>query len=282
MDANETERFDEYFSGARLHGDDFPLGRIEQWYKEEENGYFDLLNTYYKILEDDGAYKYEYSALNEFHVIGKLLERHHSCCVALGCAAGDDVAPLAPAVDRFVAVEPAEKWWRDSIGGKPAQYLKPLVSGDIDIATGSADLVTSIGVLHHIPNVSHVVGEVARILRPGGLFAVREPISWMGDWRYPRPGLTNNERGLPLDWFERMSREKGFRIVRRRLCMLGPLWALARKLRIEGPFRSGVYVKIDWLLSEALRWNIRYRRQSIPQKFAPGSAFWLLEKQPGS
>jgi ubiquinone/menaquinone biosynthesis C-methylase UbiE len=31
-------------------------------------------------------------------------------------------------------------------------------------------------VLHHIPNVEHVLAELARVLTPGGLALIREPI----------------------------------------------------------------------------------------------------------
>ena len=210
-------------SGECLYGDDLSPAAIELWYHQEERGFLNLLTNQYGIADSEGNYDYEYEALNRFHAVNSLSKRHFSCCVALGCAAGSDVEPLAPMIDRFVAIEPSEIWWRPEIGGKPADYRRPSILGDIDLEAGAADLATSFGVLHHIPNVSHVVAEIARVLRPGGLFLVREPISWMGDWRRPRPDLTANERGLPFNWFERLGEEAGFRIIQRRVCMLNPL-----------------------------------------------------------
>jgi SAM-dependent methyltransferase len=169
--------------------------------------------------------------------------------LALGCAAGDDIAPLAAVVQRFIAIEPAEKWWHDDIGGKPASYMSPSAIGDIKVDSATVDLATSFGVLHHIPNVSHVVGEVARALKPGGLFVLREPISSLGDWRKARAGLTANERGLPIEWFESLARRTGFKILARHACKFGPLSAITKKLGISMPFAKMPIVKLDWLMS---------------------------------
>jgi SAM-dependent methyltransferase len=166
-----------HLTGQRLYGEDFSSEEIARWYRQEEEAYLDLLKDHYGIADGAGTYEYEYEVFNRFHAIDSLSNRQFSCCVALGCAAGGDVTPLAPVVERFVAIEPAEQWWRAEIGGKPAKYLKPTILGDIALEAGTADLATSFGVLHHIPNVSHVIGEVARVLQPEGLFLVREPIS---------------------------------------------------------------------------------------------------------
>jgi SAM-dependent methyltransferase len=264
--------------GRSLYGDNFSSDQIQEWYDSEVTGYFDLLSDHYKLTDVGGEYAYQYAALNHFHAFDLLLQRQFDVCLALGCAAGDDIAPLAPAVRQFIAIEPAEKWWRDSIGGKPAVYMKPSPIGDIALESGSVDLATSIGVLHHIPNVSHVVAEIARVLRPGGLFVLREPISSMGDWRKGRAGLTAHERGLPMKWFETLAQDKGFRVVARRACMFGPLSAVSKKLRISRPFAALPFVIIDYLLSQALRWNTRYWRDSFAKKLAPSSAFWTLER----
>jgi SAM-dependent methyltransferase len=188
------------------------------------------------------------------------------------------VAPLAGQIDRFIAIEPVEEYWRQEIGGTPAQYLRPTASGDLPIASGSVDLCVAFDVLHHIANVSHVIGELARVLRPGGVLIVRDPISWMGDWRRPRRGLTAYERGLPPPWFERAARERGLRVVRRRLCLFAPLSMALRRIGLAQPLDHRPVVVIDWLVSELFRWNIRYRRQGLRWKFAPSSALWKLDK----
>lgn len=265
-------------AGRRLYGDNFSVEQIAEWYADEMHGYFDLLSSHYQLIDDDAHYAYEYGALNVFHAIGSLLHRRFETCLALGCAAGDDIAPLAPVVERFIAIEPDERWRRAQIGGRPAVYLKPAVMGDLPLEGATVDLATSFGVLHHIPNVSHVVAEIARVVRVGGLFIVREPISSMGDWRRPRVGLTAHERGLPPTWFESMARLNHFRLVSRRACMFNPLTELAKKLGLATPLAARPVVVLDWLMSEALRWNARYWRDTLWKKLAPSSAFWLFER----
>jgi SAM-dependent methyltransferase len=271
---------DDEISGRTLYGDNFSSDQIQHWYETEVTGYFDLLSDYHKVTDEDNQYNYnyEFNALNRFHAINALLNHQFDSCLALGCAAGDDIVPLAPVVRRFIAIEPAEKWWRNEIGGKPAKFMKPSVFGDIALESGTVDLATSFGVLHHIPNVSHVVGEIARVLAPGGLFLVREPISSMGDWRKPRPGMTAYERGLPIQWFEELARAKGFTIVTRHFCMCIPLSTIAKKLGVSTPFAVIPIVVLDWLVCEALRWNVHYWRDSFTKKLAPGSAFWVLQR----
>ena len=260
-----------YLSGASLYGDDFDEAGIRRWYGEEEHGYFELVKTYPK-------YVYSYHALNHHHV-WRFLRPNYECCVAMGCAKGDDVSPLAPRVDRFVAIEPAEQWWNPAINGKPAHYMKPSLIGDIPLADSAADLVVCLGVLHHIPNASHVFAEMARVLKPGGHMAVREPVCTMGDWRNPRRGLTPNERGFPPGWFESRAAARGLRIARAAHCSFPLTTRLARWLRLEPAFNNRALVRLDAAMSRLTRWNLHYHRDSVFKKIAPIDMAYLFEKQ---
>ncbi len=84
-------------SGRSLYGDNFSSEQIQEWYDREVTGYFDLLSEHYKVTDADNKYDYGYDALNQFHAIRRLRNRQFDTCLALGCAAGDDIAPLAPA-----------------------------------------------------------------------------------------------------------------------------------------------------------------------------------------
>ena len=265
--------------GRELYGDRFSPEQIQEWYDTEVSGFFDLLSNHYQISDAQGLYSYEYDALNRFHAFRLLSKRCFDTCLALGCAAGDDIAPLASVVQKFIAIEPARKWWRDSIGGKPASYLCPSAVGDIPLAAASVDLVTSIGALHHIPNVSHLLEEISRVLCPGGLFVLREPISSMGDWRRGRVGLTAHERGLPIEWLERAVKKHGFLIHSRRLCMFNPVARIANGLGMRQPFTSKWLVRLDSVMATAFGWNKSYWRDSVLKKLAPSSAFWILVKR---
>lgn len=259
-----------YLSGAALYGDDFDQAAVQRWYEAEEHGYFELTRQYTR-------YVYSYHALNRIHAY-RFLTGHYKCCLAMGCAKGDDVAPLAGRVDRFIAIEPAERWWTDQINGTPTEYMKPSIMGDIPLPTASVDLVVCLGVLHHIPNVSHVFCEMARVLCPGGTMVLREPISTMGDWRKPRRGLTANERGLPPGWLESKARSLGLRVIRSTFCCFPLTSRLARLFRMETIYNSDALVLIDSFTSWLMQWNLHYHRDSPLKKIAPIDKMHILGK----
>jgi ubiquinone/menaquinone biosynthesis C-methylase UbiE len=53
--------------------------------------------------------------------------------------------------------------------------VKPSTDGALPFPDASFDLVTCLGVLHHIPKVSFALCELYRCLTPGGFALVREP-----------------------------------------------------------------------------------------------------------
>jgi hypothetical protein len=60
--------------------------------------------------------------------------------------------------------------------------------------------------------------------------------------------------------------------------MFGPLSAITKKLGISLPFARMSIVKLDWLISEAFRWNARYWHDTCAKKLAPTFVFWILER----
>jgi len=271
---NVTER---HKAGIDLFGDDMSPAEIRQWFLDEEHGYYNLTaNQNDSKGESENGASYSYRTFNQFHAFEFVQKRSFNTCLAFGCARGDDVEPLAGAVDSFIGIEPAKKFWRAEIGGKPATYLMPAVNGDLHLADDSVDLVTSLGVLHHVPNVSHLLGEFARVLKPGGMFIVREPCSSMGDWRKPRPGLTIRERGISLAWMDSQLRAKGFKCLRRRYVMFKATYLLEKLIKY--PFNNRAIVVADWIASTIFSWNCRYWRDSTLKKIAPTSYYIVAQK----
>lgn len=262
---------EKYFSGRELYGDDFDESAIAKWYREEEYAYFNI-NT------ADGSYKYEWHGFNRAHGWSVIAKRTFKRCLVLGCAMGLDVAPIAQQVEAFIAVEPAERWWQDEISGTSARYVKPTVLGDLELPDASVDLAVSLGVLHHIPNVSHILAEVSRVLTCGGYYILREPISTMGDWRRPRGNLTKNERGLPPRWLEAKLKSLGFRVVRRRYCLFSGLLRFGQVFGVLD-LNQPLVVNADHVLCRLFTWNLHYHRNSLLKKIAPTSVFYVLEKQ---
>jgi SAM-dependent methyltransferase len=260
-----------YLSGAALYGDDFDAEGIARWFREEEYAYFNL-------AVPDKNYQYDWHGINRVHGYSAIAGRRFQRCLAYGCARGDDVAPIAGQVDEFIAVEPAEQWWSDRINGTPARYRKPTMPGDIELPSGSIDLAVTFGVLHHIPNVSHVLGEIARVLGAGGIYMLREPICTMGDWRGPRGALTPNERGLPPRWLRQKLDALGFRALRERYCAFPGAQLFSRAMGLGENLNNSFVVRADYLACLLFRWNLHYHRDTSFKLLAPTSVFYVLEK----
>jgi SAM-dependent methyltransferase len=264
--------FDRYFSGEALYGDDFDLEQISAWFRDEREGFSNLASG-----EDGVEYGVAYArnyglhAFDEIHGYRHLPPGTIGLAVGLGAAFGHELRPVLERVQRLVIVEPAPVFRHTELDGVPIEYRLPRESGDLPVESSTVDLLTCFGVLHHIPNVSHVVREIARVIRPGGFALVREPIVSMGDWRLPRAGLTRRERGIPLQLFRDIIRSAGLETVRESLCMvpivsrLSPAWG-----------RSRVLVHLDALLSRTLAWNQRYHSTTLWQKVQPTNVFCVL------
>jgi SAM-dependent methyltransferase len=140
----------------------------EQWSRyPRTGGYFESLDLLADILSP-------FVALHELK--GKRI-------VEIGSGAGRIVSMLMRAgADHVVAVEPspaAMNVLRQNTVEHAARITCLQVRGDAMPATGEADLVLAIGVLHHIPDPLPVARAARGALRPGGRFVA---------WLYGREG----------------------------------------------------------------------------------------------
>lgn len=261
--------------GHRLHGADLDEAGIAAWFADEQNGYADLVGD---GAPGDGGDASGGHAIR-FHALPYLGTRKFACCLALGAADGREYAPFAGRVERFVAIEPGRRFWRDEIAGAPADYRLPSLHGTIDMADQACDLAASFGVLHHIPNVAQVLGEVARVLKPGAPFLIREPITSLGDFRRARPGLTRNERGIPHAMLDAMLAEAGFAIRAKRFVNFPGTRELPFRLGMASAWDDRAIVRLDAVLAGLTAWNTRYWRPRLWDKLAPRSAYWIAERR---
>lgn len=251
-------RFRAYLAGEKLYGDDFDEAAIAAWYEDERGAYARLPRTP----------AYGYGALNVLHGYRHLPRfARFERVLGMGSAGGDEFAPIASRIGGLTIVEPAPPFSRGQVHGVPCRYVEPDPLGRLGFPDASFDLVTCFGVLHHIPNVSAVFREMARVLRPGGWMLVREPVVSMGDWRKPRPGLTPRERGIPPGYLERLAREARLVVVRRSPCLFAGLPA---------PGNSAFLARLDAFLCRLFEWNTRYHRIGPLEKLGPTSLFLLL------
>ncbi|UCG16614.1 MAG: class I SAM-dependent methyltransferase [Phycisphaerales bacterium] len=254
-----------YLSGRKLYGDDFTVEQINEWFEDDagEN------ESYAALVQQRDAYRYPYHLWNKRLLFRHLPPGNLGHVLGLGSAYGDELKPLLGRFDRITIIEPGRSFWHDSLDGVPVDYRMPDPTGDIPLAKGSADLITCFGVLHHVPNVGHVIRECARVLSSDGYFLLREPIVSMGDWRYPRGALTKRERGIPIHLFRQLIRDAPFRIVNETLCEFGPLRAVWFRLTRRGHYESNLGLFLDGVLSRAFRWNYRYHATSVLERFRP-------------
>jgi SAM-dependent methyltransferase len=271
-----VEDIERFLSGDALYGDDFSAEAVAQWQADEAEAYADL------GAKDATTYEYRYHALNVHHAYRHLPGGRFAHVLGLGSAYGDEFLPIVSRMDAVTIVDPSDAFVRERVHGVAARYLKPDPSGRLGMATGTFDLVTCLGVLHHIPNVSFVMSELARVLKPGGYLALQEPIVSMGDWRKPRRGLTKHERGIPLAILREIAMISGFDIKREGVCMF-PLShrvfnLFARGTGVGGTYNNRFAVALDSAVCAAFRWNVHYHPRTLLQRFCPGSAFFLLQK----
>ncbi|MEO6330219.1 MAG: class I SAM-dependent methyltransferase, partial [Ginsengibacter sp.] len=152
-------------------------------------------------------------------------------------------------------------------------YAKPTLSGQLNFPDNHFDLITCFSALHHIPNVSYVMSELCRCLKPGGYLLMHEPIQSMGDWSRARRGLTKNERGIPLPIFRKIINQLNFIVTKETFCS-----SFIRKINRRFIY-SNFYLAIDKIISGILSFEAAtYHRKTLFSKLAPGAVYYILTK----
>ncbi len=149
----------EYYSGRKLWGDDFTLAEICEWYQMEENACFEIYQDRGQIAQgtmpnnDYLHWKYGYeSALAGRASLGRVL--------GLGSGNGEEFRPVRKFIEHLHIVESAEGYFKDDTA---TTYAKAQADGTLQFAADFFDTAVNIAVLHHIPNLSHVVRELYRV-----------------------------------------------------------------------------------------------------------------------
>ena len=270
-----TDDFRRYLDGEALYGDDFSLPEIEKWYQDEKEAYFRLLGTY----ESAEPRTYGYHRLNWQYGFQQLPNGRFLNVLGVGSAWGAEFEPILDRIDQLTILEPSGGFVRDEIGGVPVRYIEPRPSGEFPFEEGVFDLISCLGVLHHVPNVSKVVQEISRCLTPGGHALIREPTISMGDWRESRPGLTTRERGIPLDLLRGIIKAAGLEVTFEKRCMFQLTYNLAPFFH-NAVWNSRPALLLDRVFCSLFASNLHYHPWNRLQTLRPIAVYYVLRRPP--
>jgi len=266
-----------YLKGEKLYGDDYSYEEIKKWYEEEKEGYADLGSKEYD------KYKYYYHELNKelgFKYLPGSRDFVFGNVLGLGSAYGFEFEPIINKVSSLYILEPSDSLVAKKIGNIVPIYKKPDIRGKIDFPDNFFDLITCFGTLHHIPNVTFILTELFRTLKPGGFLLIREPVVSMGDWTKPRKDLTKNERGIPVKIFKSIINKLGFQIKAENYnsFLITILQKTIGRFFKKPVYAYKIFIIPDKILSNLFKWNIKYHAVNVFQKAAPKNVFFVLRK----
>lgn len=267
------DEMEKYFTGEVLYGDDFSEDEIKQWYSQEAEAY---ANLYGNNMAEGSSYGY--NQLNVFYGYSHLKAcQTFDKALGFGASWGYEFMPIIDKIKSLDIIESSTQTISTQLGNIVPKYTVPNVKGDIDFSDNTFNLITCFDTLHHIPNVSFVLKELFRVLKPGGYMLLREPIHSMGDWRDKRIGLTKNERGIPLLYFSKIILDSKIDIIEKHYysCMTSYFNRIFNGSRF---LNTKAYLYIDKYLSKLFAFNVHYHETNKLQRIAPISIFYVLRK----
>jgi SAM-dependent methyltransferase len=262
-----------YLSGEKLYGDNFSLEQLKKWYEDEAEGYSGL------VRKAEPAYAYGYHELNNMHGFRHVKLPNKCIALGVGSAYCEEFLPILPHLSHITSLDPSNHFTIDKLRDTPVSHVQPSIDGKMPFPDNHIDIISCFGALHHIANVSFVLGECFRVLKPGGVMFLREPVVTMGDWRRPRQGLTKNERGIPYDLFINMVKRHGFTVAKLTQFDFAPLGRLLSYFGIS-MFSHWSTTVLDYWLSQIFAFNKKYHRVSMLEKLGPASIYMVLNKDP--
>ena len=263
---------EEYFRGEKLYGDDFSIEQIKEWYEQEAEAYAQL----YGINDNESEYNHHINIMYGYNHLKKI--KSFDNVLGFGSSWGYEFMPIISKIQNLQIIDSSEQTVAKKIGSCTPTYHKANTSGKIDILDNTFDLITAFSTIHHTPNVSFILNELFRVLKPGGYILLKEPVTTMGDWRTKRDGLTVNERGIPPLILDKIIKDANMQIIKKKyFCTMTAFFM--RISRNHSFFQSKTYFLIDKYLSCLLKFNMHYHPTKKRQRIAPQAVFYILRKK---
>jgi ubiquinone/menaquinone biosynthesis C-methylase UbiE len=221
-------------SASGKHRYEFHAGRIPLFCEEpaseaaqRQQRHFDRMASRYL---ENLAYPHteEYHAYLDRIVLESLGAQRLGCVAELCCGQGEALALLSERIDEGIGVDLSVSMLEAAAAGLPDPRFAFLQGDATQLPLGAEqfDHVLMFGGIHHVPDRRALFREVARVLKPGGRFLWREPVSDFPLWRPVRaviyrlaPGLDHaTERPLLRRETEPPLRAAGLELRRWRTC----------------------------------------------------------------
>lgn len=117
------------------------------------------------------------------------------------CGRGEALQLLQGRVTRGIGVDISPsmlKAAQSEHAGRPFTFIQGDATA-LPLADSSFDSVFMLGGIHHVPDRGALFSEIARILKPGGRFYFREPVSDFAPWRWLRAIIYRLSPALDAD-----------------------------------------------------------------------------------
>ena len=183
----------------------------------------------------DTAYGLEYA----FHLLGDV---HGKTVLDLGCGTGENLVPLVKRGAEVIGIDISPELVelaRERLGSYGlTATLRDGSAYDTGLADESVDVVFSMALLHHL-DLPSARKEIHRILRPGGLFILREPVRFSSTLNvlrrlFPAPKADISDFEHPMTRAEIATVTQGFTLVAQRSFRLPFIPLLSRFSGITG------------------------------------------------
>lgn len=267
----DRQGYDKFFSGNLLYGDDFSDEQLLSWFKEEDNAFYEMHYS--------PTYTYPFFALDKKVLRKALLNiKNNATILGIGSGDGQELKSFIEKIGTAYIIENGNYSLIDELKDRTV-LMKANYKGVLPFEDNKFDFIVCFSSLHHIANISFVMAELFRVLKPSGYLFIREPIVSMGDWRVKRPGLTKNERGIPIKVFREIIHKTGFRIEKEAIWNFRPLSKLVNVFYKKSIFNNTLLSHLDLFFSKIFLFNYRYHSKSWWHKMMPSSVFYILSKK---